>query len=37
MPKCPVAPPYPAVMPVFTSSRMSSVPWRAVISRTASR
>ena len=30
-------PPYPAVMPVLTSSKISNVPYRSVISRTAWR
>ena len=36
-PRAPVAPPHPAVMPVFTSSKMRTVPWRRVISRAACR
>ena len=35
--RAPVAPPHPAVMPVFTSSKISIVPYLRVISRTACR
>ena len=36
-PKCSTAPPAATVSPVFTSSKIRTIPWRSVSSRTASR